>query len=64
MAGAGFHSIANLRAQFDSGVEFRTAECSKCFISFGGFFLHSNISLGDKTEKNDCDVGGLIRIQF
>jgi hypothetical protein len=40
MAGAGFHFIAKLRAQFHRRVEFRTAECSKCFISFGGIFLH------------------------
>jgi hypothetical protein len=28
------------------------------------FFPHSNICFGDKTEKNDRDLGGLIRIQF
>jgi hypothetical protein len=37
------------------GVEFRTAECSKCSISFGGFFPHSNICFREKTEKNDRD---------
>jgi hypothetical protein len=58
MAGAGFHFIAKLRALFDRRVEFRTAECSKCFISFGGFFLNSNIFLGEKTQTNNSDVGG------
>jgi hypothetical protein len=59
MAGAGFHFIAKLRALFHRGVEFCTAECSKCFISFGGFFLNSNIFLGEKTQTNDSAVGGL-----
>jgi hypothetical protein len=58
MAGTGFHCIAKIRALFHPGVEFRTAECSKCFISFGGFFLNSNIFLGEKTQTNDSDVGG------
>jgi hypothetical protein len=58
MAGAGFHFIAKLRALFHRGVEFRTAECSKCFISFGGFCLNSNILFGEKTQTNDSDVGG------
>jgi hypothetical protein len=64
MTGAEFHFIAKLRALFHPGVEFCTAGCSKCFISFGGFFHQSNICLGNKAEKNNCDVGGLIRIQF
>jgi hypothetical protein len=58
MAGAGFHFIAKLRAPFHGGVEFRTAECSKCFISLGGFFFNSNIFLGEKTQTDDSDVGG------
>jgi hypothetical protein len=59
MAGIGFHCFAKIRALFHCGVEFCTAECSKCFISFGGFFLNSNIFLGEKTQTNDIDVGGL-----
>jgi hypothetical protein len=59
MAGTGFHSFAKIRAPFHCGVEFRTAECSKCFISFGGFFLNSNIFLREKSQTNDSDVGGL-----
>jgi hypothetical protein len=35
MAGTGFHCFAKIRALFHRGVEFCTAECSKCFISFG-----------------------------
>jgi hypothetical protein len=58
MAGTGFHCIAKIRALFHRRVEFRTAEWSKCFISFGGFFLNSNIFLGEKTQTNDSDVGG------
>jgi hypothetical protein len=38
MVGAGFHFIAKLRGPFYRWVEFRTTGCSKCFISFGGFF--------------------------
>jgi hypothetical protein len=57
MAGTGFHCFAKIRALFHCVVEFRTAECSKCFISFCGFFPHSNICFGDKTEKNDRDLG-------
>jgi hypothetical protein len=59
MAGIGFHCYAKIRALFHRGVEISTAECSKCFISFGGFFLNSNIFLGEKTQTNDSDVGGL-----
>jgi hypothetical protein len=59
MAGIGFHCFAKVRALFHRGVEFRTVECSKCFISLGGFFLNSNIFLGEKTQTNDSDVGGL-----
>jgi hypothetical protein len=58
MAGTGFHCFAKIRALFHRGVEFRTAECSKCFISFGGFFLNSNIFLGEKTQISDSDVAG------
>jgi hypothetical protein len=58
MAGTGFHCFAKIRARFHRGVEFRTAECSKCFLSFGGFFLNSNIFLGEKPQTNDSDVGG------
>jgi hypothetical protein len=43
IAGTGFHCFAKIRAQFHRGVEFRTAECSKSFISFGGFFPYLNI---------------------
>jgi hypothetical protein len=59
MADIGFHCFAKIRALFHRGVEFRTVECSKCFISFGGFFLNSNIFFGEKTQTNDSDVGGL-----
>jgi hypothetical protein len=58
MAGTGFHCFAKIRAQFHPRVEFRTAECSKCFIPFGGFFLNSNIFLGENTQANASDVGG------
>jgi hypothetical protein len=51
--------FAKIRALFHRGVEFYTVECSKCFISFGGFFLNSNIFLGEKTQTNDSYVGGL-----
>jgi hypothetical protein len=33
MEGTGFHSFAKIRAPFHCGVEFRTSECSKYFIS-------------------------------
>jgi hypothetical protein len=59
MAGIGFHCFAKFRTLFHRGAEFRTAECSKCFRSFGGFFLNSNIFLGEKTQTNESDVGGL-----
>jgi hypothetical protein len=58
MAGAGFLFVAKLRTLFYRRVEFCTMECSKCFISFGGFFLNSNIFLGEKTQTNDSDDGG------
>jgi hypothetical protein len=58
MTGIGSHCFAKIRALFHRRVEFRTKECSKCFISFGGFFLNSNIFFGEKTQTNDCDVGG------
>jgi hypothetical protein len=48
MAGTGFHCFAKIRGLFHRGVEFLTAECSKCFISFSGFFLNSNIFFGRK----------------
>jgi hypothetical protein len=59
MAGIGFHGFAEIRALFHHRVEFRTAECSKCFILFGGFFLNSNIFFGEKTQTNDSDVEGI-----
>jgi hypothetical protein len=59
MAGIGFHCFAKVRALFHRGVEFCTVECSKCFISFAGFFLNSNIFLGEKTQTNDSEVGRL-----
>jgi hypothetical protein len=64
IAEAGFHSIAKLRGPFYRGIEFRTAGCSKCFISFGRFFHQSNICLENMAKKNNYDIGGLIRIQF
>jgi hypothetical protein len=57
MAGIGFHCFAKVRALFHCGVEFRTAECSKCFISFGGFFLSSNI-FGEKRLKQTIVMSG------
>jgi hypothetical protein len=58
MAGTGFHWFAKIRAPFHRGVEFCTAECSKCFISFGGLFLNSNIFWGEKPQTNDSDDVG------
>jgi hypothetical protein len=61
MAGSGFHVIAKLTGPFYRGVEFCTGGCSKCLYHLADFFLHSNICLGDKTEKQDCDVGAYSR---
>jgi hypothetical protein len=57
MVGPGFHFIAKLRSPFYSGVSFVPLGVANVLYHLADFFLHSNICLEDKTEKNYCDVG-------